>query len=348
MKEINEGDVKILVPDVEKVEDSRSLGFYNPAMKMNRDISVEIVKGFKEKYGGEKILDAFTATGIRAIRYFKEVGGEVHACDVNERALALARKNAAMNAARVKFHLLDWRALNEGFDVIDIDPYGTPCYHIDRAFQLLRTPGLLMVTATDTATLNGVYPNVSLRRYGVKSIRADFSKELAVRILLGFIIREGAKYDRAFIPLLGYQERHYVRMFGLVMKGSEITDKTLKNFKFLSTCSCGYRYIGIEEKCPVCGKNLKINGPYYFGPLYKKDFLKGIEHEFVRRVLDESDAPLYYDVHKICSIHKCHLKPMDEIISSLSERGFLAKRTVFSPTGVKTDASLLDLIEVLR
>ncbi len=347
-KIIEEGSAKIIVPNVKRVEDSKPNGFYNPAMKNNRDLSMLIAKRYKELYNkSPKILDAFTATGIRAIRYFKEVNQEVTACDVNEKALELAKKNASMNAAKIKFLNTDWRNLNEGFDIIDIDPYGSPCGHIDSAFRMLKTPGMLFVTATDTAVLNGVYPDISLRRYGARSIHSDFNKELAARILISFIIREGAKYDRSFYPVLSIQERHYVRIFGIVKKGAEITNKLMKEFNFLSHCSCGYRHIGIELKCPNCGRDTKVEGPYYFGNLHNKKFLTGLENNLINIAVNEVDCPLYYDVHKICSMYKKVPRKMDNIIYDLKQKGFLASRTLFSPTGIKCNCSIEDLLSVM-
>ena len=348
IKIVKEGSAKIIVPNVEKVEDSRSNGFYNPAMKNNRDLSIIIAKRYKELYNNNpKILDAFTATGIRAIRYFKEVNEDVTACDVNEKAFSLAKKNAEINAAKIRFFNSDWRNLNEGFDIIDIDPYGSPCGHIDKAFQILKTPGMLFVTATDTAVLNGVYPNISLRRYGVKSIHSDFAKELATRILISFIIREGAKYDRAFTPVLSIQERHYVRIFGLVKKGAEMANHIMEKFNFLSHCSCGYREIGIKLKCPKCKKNMKVDGPYYFGNLHDKDFLKNINHKLIQLSNKEINTPLFYDVHKICKKYKKVPRKMNDIINDLKNNGFLASRTLFSPTGIKSNCSIDDLLSVI-
>lgn len=41
---------------------------------------------------------------------------------------------------------------NEGaYDVVDLDPYGSPCHLLDSAVQSLADGGLLMVTATDMA-----------------------------------------------------------------------------------------------------------------------------------------------------------------------------------------------------
>ncbi len=317
-KEVVEGKARIIVPDVEIPESARAYGFYNPSMKTNRNISIDVAKHYRP----EKILDAFTATGVRAIRYCKEVGGDVHGCDVNQMALELAKRNARMNGCQIKFHFGDWRKLDEGFDLIDIDPYGSPCAHVDRAFQMIRNGGLIFVTATDVAALNGVYPLTSLRRYWVESKCVDYSKELGARILLSFVIREGAKYDKAFTPILTYQERHYIRVMGRVEKGARKTNDLLEKFSRTE------------------------HGFLYMGKIQNVDF--DSDEKIVNLARNEVDVPFYYDIHKISKRFKAKLKPMEYIIGKLRELGYEASRTVFSPTGIKTNADESVVAEVLK
>lgn len=43
----------------------------------------------------------------------------------------------------------------QGYEVVDLDPYGTPAPLLDSALQAVSDGGLLMVTATDMANLCG-------------------------------------------------------------------------------------------------------------------------------------------------------------------------------------------------
>lgn len=47
--------------------------FFNPAQKLNRDISIEVIKAFFPKDRKIRILGAMSATGIREIRYLQEI-----------------------------------------------------------------------------------------------------------------------------------------------------------------------------------------------------------------------------------------------------------------------------------
>jgi tRNA (guanine26-N2/guanine27-N2)-dimethyltransferase len=135
-----------------------------------------------------------TATGIRGIRFAAEIQGvsEVVSGDINLHAAQLAAYNIALNGleSRVSIehidanHLLtEHSAPKERFDIVDIDPFGTPVPHLDCAVQAVRNRGLLAVTATDMAPLCGVHAKACVRKYGGKPMRTEYCHELAVRFL---------------------------------------------------------------------------------------------------------------------------------------------------------------------
>jgi len=68
--------------------------FYNKTQVYNRDLSVAVVKTFrKTRNENLTLLDAFTATGLRAIRYKKEVEGlEVVVNDLDKRVYETLKK----------------------------------------------------------------------------------------------------------------------------------------------------------------------------------------------------------------------------------------------------------------
>jgi len=103
LKEIKEGKARLLIPDPStyskdgKFDPSWAPIFYNPRMVLNRDISVVITKLAKVR----RALDAFTASGVRGIRYALEGGvEEVSFNDRNVEALQLAQKNAELNQVK--------------------------------------------------------------------------------------------------------------------------------------------------------------------------------------------------------------------------------------------------------
>jgi tRNA (guanine26-N2/guanine27-N2)-dimethyltransferase len=47
------------------------------------------------------------------------------------------------------------RSFEDRFDVVDLDPYGSPAVFLDGAVQSVKDGGLLLVTCTDMAVLCG-------------------------------------------------------------------------------------------------------------------------------------------------------------------------------------------------
>jgi len=359
---VKEGSVRLHVPDVDKPEQGRAEGFYNPAMAENRDISVACLAAFPGKV--RKVCDALTATGVRAIRYKKEVGGDVWACDVNENAIKRAARNARLNKVKINLVAEDANAfLNEnGFDFVDIDPYGSPIFFVQAAGRSLGRAGYLAVTATDTA-------QVAERRYGVRSVSCSYSKELGTRILVTAVMRLLMQQerilvtavmrllmqqDKAFQPLLCFQVRHYIRIFGAVVRRRSVKkcDSLLEQIKLIEAFDDSYAV----SKCTDY-KNRKTTGPVYLGPLQDKKFCRLVLKELTKRRLsgqkivklagDELAEPFYYDTHFLSKKYKKPLVGLDKILGSLSKR-HKASRTVFCPTAVKTDAGLKNVLAVMK
>ena len=159
---IEEGLVKIEVPNYEKVS-SKAPVFYNPVMELNRDISVSILNQYSKSLDHEiTIFDAFGGTGIRGARYSKEVVGveSVVVGDVNPVAVEVAKKNMELNEiTNVEVIKNDANVLlqsNKGlFDIIDIDPFGTPSMFTQSTAINIKPGGLICISATDTSALCG-------------------------------------------------------------------------------------------------------------------------------------------------------------------------------------------------
>ncbi|POW15449.1 hypothetical protein PSTT_02040, partial [Puccinia striiformis] len=123
-------------------------------------------------------LEALSATGLRAIRYAKEIPSlkSILANDLSPSAVKLIKANITHNGldpaepasqeGRVKVNqgdacdlMYSHRQPSHQFDVVDLDPYGTAAPFIDAAVQCVRDGGLLCVTCTDLAVLAGsAYP----------------------------------------------------------------------------------------------------------------------------------------------------------------------------------------------
>ena len=73
------------------------------------------------------------------------------------------------------------------FDVVDLDPYGSPSIFLDSAVQCVAEGGLLCCTATDMAVLCGNNGEVAYSKYGAYALKAKYCHEMGLRILLASI-----------------------------------------------------------------------------------------------------------------------------------------------------------------
>ena len=127
---INEGRVSITVPHFEKVS-AKALVFYNPVMELNRDISIIALQTFRETQDEDiNICDAFGGTGIRGIRYSRELSGvqNVVINDLNPLAVQFTKENILKNgSSNVNVFKEDanilLRKCRGKFHVVDIDPF---------------------------------------------------------------------------------------------------------------------------------------------------------------------------------------------------------------------------------
>ncbi|KTW25646.1 N2,N2-dimethylguanosine tRNA methyltransferase [Pneumocystis carinii B80] len=257
------------------------------------------------------ILDAFSATGIRAIRYIKEIENVeyVVANDNAKTSIDMIKKNSMYNDVfeKVKPSHEDARFImykhviqRKYFDVIDLDPYGTASPFIDGAVQCISDGGLLCVTCTDLAVLaGGGYPEKCFSNYGSMPFRHSvFCHEQALRIVLHTISSSCARYGRYITPLLSIYSDFYIRLF-VKIETSPYNVKFLHNNIMMSyLCSGCYTFynqpIGktspsknlntykhfnsqgpiVNPNCEFCGFKLHISGPMWSGPLHDKEFVK--------------------------------------------------------------------------
>ena len=344
MMEFREGKAVVKVPAFEKIT-SKSKVFYNPDMAFDRSLSLSVFKASQKL----EICDAFSGSGIRAILYALE-GGEVTANDANPCAYKLIQENAALNGVSLRVVHEDANILfrREKFEIIDADPFGSPARYLDSIMCGLKNDSLLFVTATDTEALCGYAQKAALRKYSMKTARTPFAKELGVRVLITAVMREGAKYGFGFSVLFSYWRKHYIRLFLRARWSKKAAFESMSMVNPLYFCRCGYFSIDIEKKCPFCGRKISCISPVYVGRVKDNEFLNLMEsNALTEKVKNELDIPFYYDTHSLAKFHHVQPSKISEVIGRLEESGFSASRTIFCPTGVKTTASVEELLETM-
>ncbi|MCK4458218.1 MAG: tRNA (guanine(10)-N(2))-dimethyltransferase [Methanosarcinales archaeon] len=343
--------------------------FYNPHTTFDRDLTIASLAAFTGTVDTlESYLDTFAATGIRGLRAASELGLAVTINDRSPDAACLIRQNIVLNGMQSRCEVTNEDANvllhQRRFDVVDIDPFGSPAPFLAAASRSAKK--MLCITATDTAPLCGAHLNAGIRKYACVPVNNEYHAETGVRVLMGAIARALAVGDRAMVPLLAYARRHYVRVYARVLKSATSADKSMKQLGFIVHCNnCGFRepVAGIVprvlDRCRICGHRMKASGPMWLGRLYDLAFCESVYSELIDRESDkqaiklvgtcknEINIPTFYEHHLICRAVGVSPMKIDGFIDLLRDAGFEASRTHFSGTAFKTDADISSIAGIL-
>jgi|Deesub1362A_J573_1020465.scaffolds.fasta_scaffold00053_73 tRNA (guanine26-N2/guanine27-N2)-dimethyltransferase len=349
---INEGKAKIKI---------RGDVFYNPRMKFCRDVDMVVFGEIKE-IEGKKVdyLDALSGTGIRGIRSALEADYNPFFNDINRKAVENIIENLRLNGLNAQVFNMDASILmrEKPFLHVDVDPFGSPAEFIDSACV---RPKYLSVTATDTAALCGSAPNSGLRKYASFALKTEYYPEIGLRMLIGKIVSESTKYDKAPEVIVAYTKEHYYRVHLKFRRSPNAAKKVYKNYGYLFHCfECLRRYWvpvgeGAIEMCE-CGKKMKMMGPLWLGDLHDEQIISEIlsrnPEKHVKSLIDriscELSIPFFYDLHYLS--RKLCLSPpqLNSLLVTLKELGFDASKTRFSGTSFKTNAPLSEIESAIR
>jgi tRNA (guanine26-N2/guanine27-N2)-dimethyltransferase len=103
-----EGNTRLLVPaaSLTKKVPPKTPAFFNPAAKLNRDISILLYRTFISecKHHTKTFADAFSGIGARALRVAVEVPEmeNIYLNDINILAIEAAKKAAELNGVEEK------------------------------------------------------------------------------------------------------------------------------------------------------------------------------------------------------------------------------------------------------
>jgi tRNA (guanine26-N2/guanine27-N2)-dimethyltransferase len=384
---INEGKAQILVPDLKAYgvvpsdyAPSKAPVFYNPVMEFNRDLSVLVFRAYQKMVAHEVgICEPLTSQGIRGIRYALEVDGVTHvmASDINHHAYELAQHNIELNNLQDKItikygdanRLMSSNASpRKRFDIIDLDPFGTPVPYLDSAFRALKNKGLIAATATDLAPLCGVHAKACLRKYGGKPIRTEYCHEVAVRLLAGCMAKTAAQHDVGIQILFSHSSDHYIRVYAQIGYGAKKADESLKSTGYIMHCfNCMHREIVHQPfgcpTCHECGAKMDYTGPLWTGPIADQGFVERIITEnqsvplrsnakinkLLTHVKAEATAPItYYVIDKLSGKFDLSAPSNKAFLEALKKTGYQAVPTHFNPRGIKTDASATVMLKTLK
>ncbi|NXO93239.1 TRM1 dimethyltransferase, partial [Certhia brachydactyla] len=309
------------------------------------------------------------------VRFAREVPGlgAVVANDCSPRAVALMTRNVARNGvgelvtprmADARMLMYQSKAEREPFDVIDLDPYGSPAPFLDAAVQAVSEGGLLCVTCTDMAVMAGNSAETCYSKYGAVSLKGKFCHEMALRIVLHSLDLRANCYQRFVVPLLSVSADFYVRVFVRVFTGqAKVKASASKQALVFHCVGCGSHHLQrlgratshgsgfkysaatgppVGPTCEFCHHRHQVGGPVWAEPLHDPDFVEGVLAALERSpgrfsteprlrgmlsvIAEElSDVPLYYTLDGLSSTIRSNTPSLLQL-----SRGWL--NPLFSPS----------------
>ncbi|KAF2363069.1 tRNA methyltransferase Trm1 [Trinorchestia longiramus] len=301
-----ENEINTLQATQETVEDT-----LNSRQSPEPVVTWQVPKVGVQDEKGLRILEALAATGLRSIRYAKEIPGvkEIIANDLSQQAVECMKRSIKYNNvdhlvtashgdASLLLYTNRGRGCGEQFDVIDLDPYGSPHLFLDGAVQAVSEGGLLLVTCTDMAVLCGNSPDTCHAKYGATSFKTKGCHEVALRIALQCLESHANRYGRYIEPLLSLSADFYIRL------AVRVRSSALKVKESYAKVGMMYRCVGcdvittsplgniivdgrsvkhrltrappVQDLCEHCDSKHEIGGPIWLGPLHNQSFLDGM------------------------------------------------------------------------
>ncbi len=380
MRKIREGAVELFAPVSEKVNSEMPV-FYNPVMRLNRDITVLVLNAAMHTgllKSGFEALDLLSATGVKGLRILKECKavGSVTLNDLSKKAAKLINRNAELNKVKSKAKITSKPAnliLQElkSYHFIDVDPFGSPVPFLDDAIKRLKPHGILGVTATDVSTLCGAYPLTCSRRYGSLTVKCPQIHEIGLRILIKKVQEVAAQYDVALTPIFSHSSNHYLRAFLVKETGAKKTDEVVKQFEIFQ--KAGPLWGGTlwdksltDNVLKLAIESLMAQGNYYH-PLKSELDFEGIPELFddqkaqkiktniriakesakLAKTINEEAKISVIGFHDLHSMGLKAIPKIDDVIAALLKKGYKAARTHFKNTGIRTNVGLKQIKEII-
>nr|XP_046229745.1 tRNA (guanine(26)-N(2))-dimethyltransferase [Scatophagus argus] len=347
---------------------------------------------------GLRVLEGLAASGLRSVRFALEVPGlqSVTANDFSTKAAALIARNAEYNGVS---HLLqasckdasmlmyEMRGKKERYDVIDLDPYGSPATFLDAAVQAVSEGGLLCITCTDMAVMAGNSGETCYSKYGSVSIKAKYCHEMALRIILHSLDQRAGVHQRYIQPLLAISADFYIRVFVRVFTGQATVKNSASKQALVYNCvGCGSFHLQrmgrrtangkhmkyspatgppVGPECEHCGQRHQLGGPLWAEPIHDLSFVqkvlsavsgnpsrfgtsKRIEGMLSMMTEELEDVPLYYTVDSLSSTMHCNTPPLLQFRSALLHAGHRVSLSHACKNAIKTDAPPAVLWDIMR
>lgn len=371
--------------------------FLNPAQVFNRDMSVIVASAYAQRlkntleskgkpFNGLSILEPMAASGIRSIRYFKEISQPIQrivANDLSEEAVEEIKQNFVTNQVDgevTQADACDIMYRNRGvFDIVDIDPYGSVASFLDAGVQSVKSGGLLCITSTDASTLCGNNPDTCFYKYQSIPSKARHCHEFALRVLLYQINASANKYQLAIKPMISLSVDFYVRIFVQVVSSAIEAKKSISKSALVFQCTqCPayyLHYLGREGKnrntpnlfeghssCPECAGKFMIQGPIYASKLFEKEFVSEVMEILDKREMktqdklkgvliclrEELEIPLNWDLSSLSKFFKARTLSQKQFRSAVRSSNINISQSHTDPMKYKLQANPSEIFDIFK
>ncbi|XP_068176929.1 tRNA (guanine(26)-N(2))-dimethyltransferase [Antennarius striatus] len=347
---------------------------------------------------GLNVLEGLAASGLRSVRFALEVPGlhSITANDFSTKAAALISRNAHYNKVNhlvqascrdASMLMYEMREKKHCYDVIDLDPYGSPSIFLDAAVQAVSEGGLLCVTCTDMAVMAGNNGETCYAKYGSVSLKSKYCHEMALRIILHSLDQKAGVYQRYIQPLLSVSVDFYIRVFVRVFTGQATVKNSASKQALVYNCvGCGSFHLQrmgrrtsngkhmkysaatgppVGPECEHCGQRHQMAGPLWAEPIHDSPFVqrvlsavsgnpsrfgtsKRIEGVLTMVAEELEDVPLYYTVDSLSSTIHSNTPPFLQFRSALLHAGHRVSLSHACKNAIKTDAPPAVIWDIMR
>ncbi|KAK6128605.1 hypothetical protein DH2020_037648 [Rehmannia glutinosa] len=261
-----------------------------------------------------RVLEALSASGLRALRYAHEVDGI-------GQVVALDKDNG-----NIIFSLI----CN---DMVDLDPYGSPSVFLDSAVQSVVDGGILMCTATDMAVLCGnsgevcysnsvgamkntplklsyVYQCTGCDSFHLQPIGRTVSKNSSVRYLPGFG------------PVVDQECSDCGKNYNM---GGPIWSAPINDLEWVNSIRADIK--SMKNRYPAFDRISAV--------------LTSISEEL-------PDVPLFLSLHSLSATLKCTSPSAVIFRSAVINAGYHISGSHVNPMALKTDAPMAVIWDIMR
>lgn len=341
MELFTEGTIKFLAEN-KQTRDSEV--FFNPSRDFDRGLNVLFINALGRK--SLSGIELFGGSGIRGLRlaaetkcFDKIIINDIKTSKTIAKNVSVNKKKLNAKVGVSSMNAQDIYDSAEGYDYLDIDPFGSPVKYMIQAMPKVKYGGILAITATDGAALYGKAKKACMLKYGAVSYKTRYFNEIGLRILIKRAEDIANLNDRSVEPLFFDVRRHYLRVY-LKVKKANIS----RRIDYIYQCvHCPNRSVKVMPKCDLCGSRIVRIGPLWLDRLFDRNLVDrmfeiaeaGEAKDYTDILRKEEDTVSYYTTDELAS----YLKQKEKKL------GLIGTKTVLDEKGFRVGYDFKELLE---